>query len=116
MDVREREARWALGPEMEAEGWTPAGDSLMWLHPPSFRVLVVRPSVMGDDLSPWHVICQVFDESSNPSEAPGDASQSTLPSLARALLFARAVRRSILADRKDISLTEQLDLFNEAHP
>lgn len=114
-------------PELEAEGWFwmwdrgEDGSLLIWMHPPSGRVVSVecfRPSpnhevwVTGEH-SPrsnegWWVICRSHDDLGNPTDgtilAPFELFND-------ALRRARAIRRAILAEHPDPVTSSQLSLF-----
>lgn len=115
-----------LGPEMQAEGWRAMGDSdwLIWIHPPSHRVVTVEgpirwescrriPAVpeapASEEAEGFLVSCTKNDENGEPYE--GDV--FWIESYGMAIRYARAVRRAVLADRATPSAT-QLALFELA--
>ncbi|HEY2512776.1 MAG TPA: hypothetical protein VGI39_18040 [Polyangiaceae bacterium] len=113
--------RRELGPEMTDEGWiVPGGDHIYWLHPSSSRsVSVEGPIARGRCGSPcwgpepaspetrgYWVACREHDEHGNPVEGKG----YWVESYGVAVRQARALRRSLLEERADVSIADQIEL------
>ncbi|MFI5297360.1 MAG: hypothetical protein ACHREM_04620 [Polyangiales bacterium] len=113
-----------LGPEMIAERWEIiGGDSIMWMHPPSKRVIAVHeclwsqcvgvPAVPSAPATPdadgYAVSCTVHDDLGNPTE---EGANFWIESYGFAVRYARAIRRAILGDAP-IPKPTQLDLFGD---
>lgn len=112
---------------LAAEGWEliesdhedgPAPE-FWWMHPPSKRTVKVEEAsarlTVVDDAnrhhnSGWFVFVREHDELGNPIDYE---LVGPLETMAHAMRFARAIRRSILEDRKvDLRSPEQLELLS----
>lgn len=93
-----------LGPELDAEGWLSMGDDLaiIYLHGPSRRSVSIVPQPAGG----YWVGTTQHDEHGNPGEGDG----LYLASYGEALRQARAQRRALLAERRDVALADQLTI------
>jgi hypothetical protein len=105
--MSDEEAR-ELGPEMKADGWhVIGGESLMWMHEPSGRCIVVHdcirrqahvpcwgPEPASPDTPGWFVACRVHGEDGDPLF--GDA--FWVESYATAIRVARRIRTEILRE------------------
>jgi hypothetical protein len=94
-------------PELVAEGWTVIDDRgfwLLWCHPPSQRTVTVEAR---DGVSV--VLTTRHDELGNPVE-DGTHALREFALFGEALQAGRAVRRSILAERHDVTIADQLPL------
>lgn len=111
-----------LGEEMIAEGWIVIGDDhIMWMHPPSKRAVVVDDIQRGQTTDPpltevdarapadadgYIVACSRFDDFGN----PGECDSFWTASYTEAVKRARAIRRSILDERKPVDASVQMTL------
>ncbi len=111
----------ALGPEMTAERWfVTGGDWIMWMHPPSRRVVSVdgpiarascKMAVYGDEPADpaekgYCVALRKHDEHGNPYE--GDA--FWIASYGAAVRLARRIRQAVLDERPIAEASRQLTL------
>lgn len=95
-------------PDLAAEGWHVIDDRgfhLVWFHPPTLRSVNVEAR---EDASV--VITSAHDEHGNPIE-DGTHALREFPLFAEAVRAGRAVRRSILAERNDVAIADQLPLL-----
>lgn len=111
-----------LGEEMIADGWVVVGgDDIYWLNPPSKRSVCIDAIKRGnaimpglteadetapDDREGFCVLCRRHDEHGNPEE--GDCFWTE--SFAEAVRRARAIRRSILAEKPKVDASVQMTL------
>jgi hypothetical protein len=94
-------------PDLAAEGWVVIDDRglwLLWTHTPSFRSVVVEAR---EGVSV--VLTTRHDELGNPIE-DGSHALREFALFGEALQAGRAVRRSILAERNDVTIADQLPL------
>jgi len=120
-----------LGPEMVTEGWQCfGGDSLLWCHPPSRRVIVVDgpmqrslcslPDYPGELVSAnaccYAVVCYRAGEFGSISQPPNLDGFRT-GSYGEAVRIARETRARILSERRSPMTARQmtLDEYLEAH-
>lgn len=111
-----------LGPEMIGEAWMVIGDFITWQHPPSQRVVTVDGPIKREnahvptlfdkpcppDTPGWVVTSRYHDDLGNPISA--GSTWFWLESFGEAVKRARAIRQSILDERRTPAIADQLTL------
>lgn len=102
--------------ELGAEGWIQLGNDppkLYWMHGPSYRCVSVEHRAGGQHYdgprAGWYAICSVHDDNGNPT---GEYTQlGPFALFTEGMTEGRRIRRHILAERKDVSIADQGELF-----